>query len=99
MTRDDAIQRLRALEPDLRARGISALFLFGSMAREEHGEASDIDVLFEESPESRLSLFGLVGIRRFLKERMGADIDLIDRRAIHFMLRDRIEAESIPVFA
>ena len=98
MSRDEAIRRLRALEPELRSRGLAALFLFGSVARGDNDNESDLDVLFEESPESRLSLFGLAGVRRFLRERMGVDVDLVDRRTIHFMLREKVEAESIPVF-
>ncbi|MDX2233884.1 MAG: nucleotidyltransferase domain-containing protein [Hyphomonadaceae bacterium] len=99
MTRDEAIDRLRALEPDLRARGIASLFLFGSTARNTAQPLSDVDVLFGEPPGRAMSLLGLAGTRRFLRERLGVEVDLVDRRTVHFMLRDRIEAEAIPIFS
>lgn len=45
MNRDDVIARLRGLESALRARGVAALYLYGSYARDEAGSDSDIDLL------------------------------------------------------
>jgi len=45
MRRDDAIRLLKQAEPELRARGVRALALFGSTARGEAGAASDVDVM------------------------------------------------------
>ena len=47
MKRSDLIRRLKAVEPALRAQGISALYLYGSHARDEARPDSDIDVLVE----------------------------------------------------
>jgi predicted nucleotidyltransferase len=57
--------RLRALKPELAAQyKVQGIALFGSFAREEQDEASDIDVLvdFEEGAD----LFDLVGLALFL---------------------------------
>lgn len=99
MTREEAIRRLKPLEPELRARGISSLFLFGSTARDTAQAHSDVDVLFEDSHGRPLSLTKLAATQRLLRERLGVPIDLVDRRTLHFMLRERIEAEAIPIFS
>jgi len=49
MRRDEAISRLRAAEPDIRAFGVRNLYIFGSVARDDADGASDIDVFVEPS--------------------------------------------------
>jgi len=44
-TKQDLIQRLRGLEPQLRAYGIRRLSLFGSFARGNQHKTSDVDLL------------------------------------------------------
>ena len=57
MKRDVALTRLKSYEHRLRERGISALYLFGSTARDESSESSDLDLLFEYDEGSGFSLF------------------------------------------
>jgi len=45
MDRAQVIAKLKSVEPELRAHGVGALFLFGSYARNEARENSDVDVL------------------------------------------------------
>jgi len=52
MKRDEVISRLKDAEPALRARGVAALFLYGSHARDEARLDSDIDILVEFSPRT-----------------------------------------------
>ncbi len=47
MLRDDAIRCLKEREPELRARGVAALAIFGSTARNEATAVSDVDLLIE----------------------------------------------------
>lgn len=98
MNRADAIDRLRALEPELRERGLASLFLFGSLARDEAETASDVDLLFERQPGRRLSLLDVIGIRHFLEDRLQTPVDLILRESIHPMLRGDIETDAVAVF-
>ena len=53
MKRDAALACLRPMEEELRRQGLSALFLFGSVARDDASESSDVDLLFEVSPDVR----------------------------------------------
>jgi predicted nucleotidyltransferase len=54
---ESVIGTLRAQEPALRAMGVSLAAVFGSIARGEATDRSDIDVLVELDPARRLSLF------------------------------------------
>ena len=47
MDRVDVINRIRAVEDALRDRGVAALYLYGSHARDEGRPDSDIDILVE----------------------------------------------------
>ncbi len=47
MKRDAAISLLRLHEADLRKLGVEGLDLFGSTARDEAGEKSDVDLFFD----------------------------------------------------
>ncbi len=51
MDRSDLIQRLHQIEPQLRAHGVAALFLFGSRARGEARPGSDVDLFADAEPE------------------------------------------------
>jgi len=56
MKRDEVISRLKEAEPALRERGVAALFLYGSHARDEARPDSDIDILVELSTGADLVL-------------------------------------------
>jgi predicted nucleotidyltransferase len=98
MNRSATIASLRQLEPELRAQGIAALYLFGSVARGEESAASDVDVLFDIQPDCRFSLFDQAHISRELSERLNRRVDFVHRSALHPLLRSEVEAQKILVF-
>lgn len=98
MNKSEAISRLKPFEPRLRERGINALYLFGSTARGEAGEASDLDLLYEYDPSRRFSLFDQAGAMLELSDQLGAKVDLVSRVGLRPRLRERIEGEMIRVF-
>ena len=53
LTREQAIERLVASEPDIRALGVQRLALFGSVARSQARLDSDVDLLVEFSPGAK----------------------------------------------
>lgn len=98
MNSAQTIANLKSLEPELRAQGVSALYLFGSVARGEAGPDSDIDLSFDIAPDVKFSLFDQAQIMYELSEALGTKVDLVPRRAIHPFIRARVEAEQIKVF-
>lgn len=90
--------RLRPLEQRLRQQGVSALYLFGSTARDQADEASDIDLLFEYDSASKFDLFDQAGVYLDIKDALGREVDLVSRRTLRPSLRNRVESELVQVF-
>ena len=90
--------RLRPLEQRLRQQGVSALYLFGSTARDQADEASDVDLLFEYDPASKFDLFDQAGVYLDIKDALGREVDLVSRRTLRPSLRNRVESELVQVF-
>ena len=98
MKRDEAIALLREHELEFRDAGVGALFLFGSVARDEARDQSDIDVFFDLEHPRGFTLFDLVALQQRMQEILGARVDLMTRRGIHPRRRPRIEAAALRVF-
>lgn len=98
MEREVALARLRPLEQRLRQQGVSALYLFGSTARDQADEASDVDLLFEYDPASKFDLFDQAGVYLDIKDALGREVDLVSRRTLRPSLRNRVESELVQVF-
>jgi uncharacterized protein len=96
MNRDEVIGFLSAHRQELEERfGVSSLDLFGSIARNEAGLESDVDILveFRETP-------GLTEYMRFkfwLEDNLGRPVDLVMKKALKPWARPLVEAESIRV--
>ncbi|WP_423223730.1 nucleotidyltransferase family protein [Candidatus Amarolinea aalborgensis] len=71
---------------------ISKIGIFGSMARGEANDQSDIDLLIEFS--KRKSLLTVIALERQLSTMLGRKIDLLTEAAISPYLRDRIKQET-----
>lgn len=93
MNRDEVIARLVAGRPVWEPFGVSGIFVFGSAARNEAGERSDIDILVDFIRP--VSLFEFLRLRRALSDLVGRPVDLVTRAALKPQLRDRILAEAI----
>ncbi len=56
--------------------GVSSMMLFGSVARNEQKEDSDVDVCVEMTP----NLFKQSGVKIYLQELLGCDVDVVRMR-------------------
>ena|SRR5689334_24868647 len=97
MTRAEAIRRLKGHEAELKQVGVEHLFLFGSTARDEASDGSDVDLFFDYE-KGRLGLFELMDVKRVATKILGRKADIMTRDSIHKLLRDHIEATAVPVF-
>ena len=102
MKRDEIIARLRAHERELRAAGVAGLALFGSAARGEQREDSDIDVVVRLSDEARsegLAYFGrLDTLNRRLAEILQRPVDIVAEPIQKERLRQQIEKDRVVAF-
>ncbi|MPM72768.1 hypothetical protein SDC9_119744 [bioreactor metagenome] len=69
--------------------------IFGSYARSEEKEGSDIDVLVRFGKGA--SLFDLVGLGYYLEDIFGVPVDVVSERALHPMMKDDVLRELVPV--
>lgn len=89
----EVLARVGAIRPRLREMGVATLYLFGSMARHEQHENSDIDLLVEFS--APIGLTGYIAILEELEAALGRRVDLVDVRTLRPPLGDRIRSEAI----
>jgi uncharacterized protein len=61
---------------------VKELALFGSVLREDFRPDSDVDFLVTFEKEARWSLFDMIDMQHELKEILGREVDLVERRAV-----------------
>lgn len=75
--------------------GISRIGIFGSVARGEQKEGSDLDIYYEGEP---LSLFKMAALKEELEIILGTPVDIVRvRKSMNLMLKGRINKEGIYV--
>ena len=97
MGRDQAIARLKEHEAELRQLGIEHLYLFGSTARGEAREDSDVDLFFDYQ-RGKLGVFELMDVKEYAARILGRKTDIMTRDSLHKTLRQAIEATAVRVF-
>jgi predicted nucleotidyltransferase len=97
MRRNLVIEKLRDHADAIRARGVTALYLYGSAARDDAGENSDVD-LFADVDYQRFGFIPFMDLRDYLAELLGCKVDFTTRNALHPDLRERITSSAIKVF-
>jgi predicted nucleotidyltransferase len=65
------------------------------VARDEAGAGSDVDVLVDYEPGTRLSYFRVFELQEHLEELLGARVDLVTMGGLRSELREGILAEAI----
>lgn len=97
MERAAAIATLKAHEAELKQLGVEHLYLFGSTARGEAREDSDIDLFFDYE-KGKFGLFDLMDVKERTSSILGHKADIMTRDSLHKTLRQRIEAAAVLVF-
>ena len=96
MQRSEVIAKLSERAGPLQEAGIRALYLFGSVARDEAGLDSDVD-LFVDPHDDRFGFVELIRTEAYLAQALGRRVDLTTREGLHPQLRAEIEREAIQV--
>lgn len=95
ISRRDVLERLRAHRHELEDMGVRYLAIFGSVARDEAGSHSDVDILVEL--ERPAGLLKLAHLENRLKALLGRDVEVIPRESVRPQLEERISREALRV--
>lgn len=94
MPLDPLLQTNRQAILALAARhGARDVRVFGSMARGEAGEESDVDLLVEAGPHRTLFFPG--GLIADLQDLLGRDVDVVTEKGLRSRVRDRVLGEAV----
>jgi predicted nucleotidyltransferase len=97
MERDEAIGRLQRHEADLKRLGVEHLYMFGSTARGEAADDSDVDLFFDYQ-KGKLGVYELMDVKEYASSILGRKTDIMTRDSLHKALREAIEATAVRVF-
>ena len=85
----------KKITPILKKEGVTRAAFFGSVARGEATEKSDIDILVD-LPRGK-SLFDLAGLQLELTEELGNEVDVITYNSLNPLLKDYILKDQLPI--
>lgn len=96
MKRINALEILKQIKPDLTKQfGVQTLALFGSTARDEARDNSDVDILITfDAPATSARYFG---VQFYLEDTLHCTVDLVTDKALRAELRPFVEKEAIYV--
>jgi len=92
------IDAARAVEGELRRRGVRHLAVFGSVVRGEDRPDSDVDLAVEIEPGRSFSLIMMEDTRLLLEDVLGIPVDLGEVDALRPGVRRAFEHERRMVF-
>jgi len=95
MRREEALAILRGHLGDLTRFGVKSLALFGSVARDEAGPDSDLDLLVEFEGTATFDRY--MGLKLYLEDLLGSGVDLVMRKALRPRMVPSVEREAVRV--
>jgi predicted nucleotidyltransferase len=98
MNRDEVISKLRAHEAELKAAGIVRLSVFGSVARGENSEYSDVDLLADFDKTRRYTLLTMGRLESHLADLLGTKVDLSSPEWLKDSVSDQVQREAVVAF-
>jgi uncharacterized protein len=93
--RDAIKQKLVAHKADFDRLGVKSLSVFGSVARGDESETSDLDVVVEFNGPATLDAF--MDLKDLLERISGRRVDLVTQRALKPLVRANIQQELVRV--
>ena len=91
-TKHAVIETLRANEAAIKSYGVRRLGIFGSVARDEHNEQSDIDLLVEFQKGTK-TFDNFIHLVFFLEELLGRKVELVTTDSLSPYIGPRILKE------
>jgi predicted nucleotidyltransferase len=96
MTRDEVLAIVQAHQEELAQLGVKSLDLFGSVARDQAREDSDVDFLVEFDKPG--GLFQLFRVQHYLEDILRCSVDIGTHGSLREHLREPVTKDVIRVF-
>jgi hypothetical protein len=100
MRRTEVLDRLRKHRAEFTRLGVAHMRLFGSVARDQADEQSDVDVIVEAPEGAPMSLFDLMGISDELERILGRSVDVFSQAGVNHAKKfhARVAPDLVDVF-
>jgi predicted nucleotidyltransferase len=97
LTEEQVLSFIKTHKDDFHERyGVHRIGLFGSFARKEQTESSDVDIAIEMEPEKK-NIHNFLAFKRHLEKELGRKVDLGIESALKLEARKFIEKEIVYV--
>jgi len=93
MKQAEVLACLKAHQAELRRMDVASLAIFGSVARDDAGPDSDVDLLVEFTRP--VGMFRFLAVKEYLEGLLGRPVDLATRDALKRQFRDAILSEAV----
>ena len=93
MEREDVLKILKQKDAELTKQfGVKSLLMFGSMARNEATQTSDVDLLVEFNRP--VGYFGLFALQEYLEKLLGCSVDLGTPDSLKPYIKERVKGDD-----
>lgn len=93
---EEVKRQLQALKPTLKQRfKVETIDIFGSYARKEQTEKSDLDILVTYSEV--VSLFTVYDLKQYLKRKLRMKVDIVSKEYLNKHIKDQVLKEAVAV--
>lgn len=89
---------LKRLKEFFATQPVEKAWLFGSFARGEEREDSDVDILVTYLPGVRLGLFGIQELQERLENIIGRKVDLVEDGTLYPRIQKEVNAQRIMIY-
>jgi predicted nucleotidyltransferase len=98
MNKNEVLNYLKSQQEIYKNRfGIKFIGLFGSFARDDADEKSDIDILYEIEEDKRLSIFRYLKLLNDLESNFHKKVDLVREKTLKPQIRDYVYRDLVYV--
>ncbi len=95
-TLEEIVETIKDLKEEIEKRYKAEIIgVFGSFARGEQKETSDVDILVDFHKDA--TLIDFTGLSIFLEEKLGIRVDVVPRNSVREELKERINQEVVKI--
>lgn len=77
---------------------VEKAWLFGSYARGDENEESDLDIMVTYKADFRPGLFGICRLIEQIEKLTGLKVDLVERGTLYPSIAKEVELQKIPIY-